>query len=103
MDDAGTDDTGTFLNDNYPQVTLMVNPLNLGFGETMNRGIFAARNDIILALNNDIQVEVALFAKCLPWFDNPDVFSVTPNMVDAQMEIVRPLPGLSQGGAGFIR
>ncbi len=83
VDDAGNDETARFIRDNYPQITLLVNDRNCGFSETVNRGIFTARNDIILALNNDILVGEDLFGKTLNWFEDPDVFSVTPNIIDS--------------------
>jgi GT2 family glycosyltransferase len=80
VDDAGNDDTVQFIRDNHPQIVLLVNDKNRGFGETINRGIFAARHEIVFALNNDILVEEDLFVKTLHWFEDAAVFSVTPNI-----------------------
>jgi len=82
VDDAGNDDTVEFVRENYPQIVLLVNDKNYGFGDTINRGIFAARYEIVLALNTDVLVEEDLFYKSLRWFDDPAVFSVTPNIID---------------------
>ena len=82
VDDAGGDDTGDFLRERYPRVVLLINETNRGFAATINRGFLAARYEIVLALNNDIQVDEDLFARPLRWFDDPNVFSVTPNMID---------------------
>jgi len=98
VDDAGDDDTVDFIRQNYPQIILLVNDKNSGFGETVNRGISAARNKIVLALNNDVLVEEDFFAKTLHWFEDPQVFSVTPNMVDPRegrsQAITRLKPGI---------
>jgi len=82
VDDAGNDGTVEFIRENYPQIVLLVNDKNCGFGGTINRGIFAARNEIVLALNNDILVEEDLFSKTLHWFKDSAVFSVTPNIIN---------------------
>ena len=82
VDDAGNDDTVEFVRKNYPQIVLLVNDKNYGFGDTINRGIFAARHEIVLALNNDITVGEELFARPLRWFEDSSVFSVTPNITD---------------------
>jgi len=84
VDDASTDDTSDFMQRSYSDVTFLQNKENLGFGETMNIGIRSARGSIVFALNNDVSVEKCLFEKSLQWFDDPTVFSVTPNMIDTR-------------------
>jgi len=98
VDDASSDDSVEFLRERFPQVTVLANAANAGFGETINRGISAARNEVVLALNNDILVEEDLFARTLRWFDDPHVFSVTPNIIDPRrgdsQAITRLKPGV---------
>lgn len=101
VDDAGNDDTAEFIRDNYPQIVLLVNEKNSGFAETINRGIFAARNEIVLALNNDMLVEENLFSRTLRWFDDPDVFSVTPNIIDSQRGTSQAINRLKPGVCWF--
>jgi GT2 family glycosyltransferase len=101
VDDAGTDGTAEFIQENYPQITLLVNSKNSGFGETINRGIFAARNEIVLALNNDIVVEEDLYSKTLRWFDDADVFSVTPNIVNPSKGTSEAITRLKPGVCWF--
>jgi GT2 family glycosyltransferase len=98
VDDASSDDTADFLRAQHPDVTLLVNEGNLGFARTINRGIRAARNDLVLALNNDILVDEELFALAPGRFDDPALFSVTPNIIDPRrgesQAITRLKPGL---------
>ena len=101
VDDAGNDETASFIRENYPQVTLLINDRNCGFSETINRGILSARNDIILALNNDIQVGEDLFKKTLHWFDDPEVFSVTPNIIDSETGMSQAVNKLKPGICWF--
>ena len=81
VDDASQDDTVAFLGQSFPEVTVLVNEHNVSFSETMNRGIRAASGELVLALNTDMAVAEDLFCKPLEWFSDPNVFSVTPNIV----------------------
>lgn len=82
VDDASTDASVDFLHEKFPCVSVFRNEMNQGFAETINRGISAARHEIVMALNNDVVVEKDLFDKLLPRFADPDVFAVTPNIID---------------------
>ncbi len=87
VDDGSSDDTFSFLEERFPTVRVLVNERNLGFIETMNRGIRASRNDLVLSLNNDILVGEDLFERTLSRFEDPAVFSVTPNVVDPRTQV----------------
>ena len=98
VDDAGTDDTAAFLREHHPDVVLLANDRNSGFAETINRGIRAARYDLVLALNNDILVDDELFTRAPGRFTDPELFSVTPNIIDpvrgVNQSITRLEPGI---------
>ncbi len=98
VDDASHDGSVEFLRERFPGVTVLANETNAGFAETMNRGIAAARHEIVLALNNDILVEEGLFNETVRRFADPAVFSVTPNIVDPRrgesQSITRLKPGV---------
>jgi GT2 family glycosyltransferase len=101
VDDASSDDTAAFLRENFPLVTVIVNEANAGFAETINRGILTAVNDVVLALNNDILVEEDLFNNALCWFDDPAVFSVTPDIIDPRRKESQAIPRLQPGICWF--
>ena len=82
VDDGGADGTAQMLAEQFPTVQVLVNDVNIGFGATVNRGVTAACHRIVLALNTDIVVDDTLFSTALHWFEDPAVFSVTPDMVD---------------------
>lgn len=82
VDDGGVDGTPQMLSEQFPSVRMLVNEQNIGFGATVNRGVIASCHGIVLPLNTDIVVDDALFEKGLRWFEDPAVFSVTPDMVD---------------------
>lgn len=97
VDDASGDDSVELLRREFPAVTVLVNERNLGFAETMNRGILAAKFDVLFALNNDVMVEPDVFEKLLPHFANRSIFAVTPNVLDPttkrQQAIFKLRPG----------
>ena len=101
VDDASSDDTCKFLQENYPDVTVLKNLSNAGFAESMNRGIRTASHDILLALNNDILVEEDLFVQTLDRFIDPLVFSVTPDIIDPRRKESQAIPRLQPGVCWF--
>ena len=102
VDDAGGDDTALLLREEFPGVTLLVNEVNAGFAATANRGIFAARHELVLALNNDILVPEELFAAPTARFADPGVFSVTPDIVDPRRRESQAITRLKPGVCWFL-
>lgn len=98
VDDASSDDTVPMLRERFSEVVVLENPVNMGFGGTVNRGFLAARHDIVLALNNDVTVERDLLTKTLPRFRDRSVFAVTPSVLDpitrGQQAIHKLRPGI---------
>ena len=101
VDDGSRDDTRPFLEERFPTVRILANDRNLGFIETMNRGIRAARNDLILSLNNDVLVGEDLFERTLSPFEDPSVFSVTPNVLNQRTQINQAISMLAPGPCWF--
>jgi GT2 family glycosyltransferase len=56
VDDCSTDGTADWIRQNYPDVTVLINSRNLGFGRTCLEGIRQARHDWIILLNSDIEI-----------------------------------------------
>lgn len=76
VDDASTDDSVNYLKNNYPNITLLVNETNKGFAATINKGITAARYDLVLALNSDVQLTSSYFEPQYKYFYRTDTFGV---------------------------
>ena len=53
VDDQSTDDTVAIVRQQYPDVQLLTNARNVGFGKTVNVGLAASAGEHILILNND--------------------------------------------------
>lgn len=82
VDDASSDNSVELLRRDHPDVTVLVNTSNLGFGGSMNRGIHAAQGEVLLSLNSDVLVDTDIFSAVLPRFSDPDLFAVSPNIID---------------------
>lgn len=54
VDDASTDDTLEWLQQNYPQITCLSLKSNRGFSYAVNAGFKQAQTDLVLLLNNDV-------------------------------------------------
>jgi GT2 family glycosyltransferase len=77
VDDCSTDGTAEWIARHHPDVTLLVNAANLGFGRTCLRGIREARSEWIILLNSDIEIISDILAPCIEDIKkHPDLFSV---------------------------
>jgi GT2 family glycosyltransferase len=81
-DDASTDSSVQFIKTHYPNIVLVENEVNGGFATNINRGIQAARLNLVLLLNSDIKLEEQYFKTQLTYFDLPDTFGVMGKIVD---------------------
>lgn len=77
VDNASTDGSVQFLRETFPQVVAVPLSTNHGFGGGSNLGFKAAKNDIVVLLNNDMRVEPDFLAPLLYPFSDPLVFSVS--------------------------
>ena len=55
-DNASTDDSISFLQNNYPQVQIIQNPANEGFAKGYNTALKQVRADYFVLLNSDVEV-----------------------------------------------
>lgn len=76
IDDASKDDSVLFLEHYYPEIKIIKNNQNLGFSKTINKGIFAAKNELILLLNSDVKLEEEYFEHQYKYFQNQNTFGV---------------------------
>jgi GT2 family glycosyltransferase len=57
VDNGSDDDSVSLLREEFPEVTLLALPRNLGFGPALNRAIDEHRADPLILLNNDAEAE----------------------------------------------
>ena len=82
VDNGSTEDpTERIRQGNYPNVTVVVSPDNLGFSGGNNLGIRHARGDYLFLLNNDTIVTPNLLEQLLkPFLENPWIGVVCPKI-----------------------
>src|ERR1700693_5901265 len=84
VDDKSTDDSVDFIKTNYSSVKLILNPENKGFSYTCNRGIEAAKYQLVFLLNSDVKLTPDYFKDQWKYFDEPDTFGVMGRIIDME-------------------
>lgn len=70
VDNASTDDTLKFVEENYPKIKILYNSTNLGFCGGNNQGIRAASAPLVALLNNDAEADPNWLGELMAGFDN---------------------------------
>lgn len=76
VDNGSADGSLEFLRDTFPEIRVLALGKNLGFAEGNNVGVRAARNDIVVLLNNDMVVDPGFLGPLLKGF-GPKTFAVS--------------------------
>ncbi len=97
VDNGSEDGTAEYLRQAFPSVRVLALKENLGFGGGSNAGFEAARNDIVVLLNNDMRVEPDFLAPLLEGFDDDRVFAVTAQIYFSDPTRRREETGLTHG------
>jgi GT2 family glycosyltransferase len=82
VDDASSDDSIQFLEQNYPAVRKLKNLKNAGFSFSCNQGLFAASYDLVFFLNSDVKLTPDYFEKQWKYFDKEDTFGVMGKILE---------------------
>jgi GT2 family glycosyltransferase len=78
IDDASNDESVKYLQDNFPDITIIENIKNLGFSKTCNKAAAQAKNEILFFLNNDMTIQNFDLKEIQNRFTQKDLFSLTP-------------------------
>ncbi|HLI47640.1 MAG TPA: glycosyltransferase family 2 protein [Chthonomonas sp.] len=104
VDNASEDESREMVTRHFPQVRLLVNPSNLGFGAGNNAALPHARGRYVLFLNSDTLVTQGSLSALVHFADeHPDVGIVGPKLLNADGTLqysCRRYPNL---GAGLFR
>jgi hypothetical protein len=63
VDNASTDGSMEHIRQQFPDLHVVVNPKNLGYGGGNNRGVQEAKGEYIFVLNSDTEIE----KQCQRW------------------------------------
>jgi GT2 family glycosyltransferase len=84
VDDCSPDDSVEMVRNEFPQACLLVNPRNLRYAKTNNRGLRAARGRYALLLNSDTVVRPGAFEALVRFMDErPEVAAAGPKLVNS--------------------
>jgi GT2 family glycosyltransferase len=81
-DDASTDNSIQFIEEQYPQITLIKNKVNKGFSININSGIMASKNSWVLLLNSDVGLHPAYLCQLMQHLHLPNLFGVMGGIYD---------------------
>lgn len=87
VNDYPSDSIKEILSD-IPNIKVIENEKNLGFGPTVNTGVTAATGDYILLLNSDVLLYDDSYKKAIRYFTDNLVFAVSFAQKEATDEIV---------------
>jgi len=97
VDNGSSDGSAAFLRERFPEVKVVALDRNLGFGGGANAGVRAARNGVVVLLNNDMRVAPDFLAPLLAGFRNENVFAVSCQIFFSDPNPRREETGLTQG------
>lgn len=82
VDNASHDGSVEYLEENYPEVTIIQNYENLGFAAAVNSGIKASTTEYIFLVNNDVELDpncISNLVECIE--KNDKIFAVNSKMI----------------------
>lgn len=108
-DNGSQDGTVELVREKFPEVGIIDNKKNLGFGAANNGGAGTSNGDYLLFLNPDMKVEEGSLDKIVDWMkQHPDVGIASPKLVDQNGEFnwgaaPRRFPKVSEMLAMFLK
>ncbi|MCK0132126.1 glycosyltransferase family 2 protein [Flavobacteriaceae bacterium F08102] len=83
VDNASTDDSVTFLQTNFPEVTLIENNSNGGFAKGYNDALSKINADVYALVNSDVEVTEGWISSVVAYFKtHPEVAIIQPKIRD---------------------
>lgn len=82
VDDYSSDDSVNFLKEAHPEIKVIRNEVNIGFSSTCNKGIRAAKMDLISVINTDVTFTPDYFKNMIDEFDDESLFAVKGDIIN---------------------
>jgi len=80
VDDCSSDGSIKFLIETYPDIEIIQSSTNEGFSSTCNKGINAAKYELLCIANTDVIFANDYFLYAIPHFEVPNIFAVAGNI-----------------------
>lgn len=77
VDDCSADESLKVLEEEFPEVTRVKTPANMGFQGANNYGVEKARSKLVMPMNNDIKLDEEALFHLAGHFEQDDIFSVS--------------------------
>jgi len=104
VDNASEDDSREMVRELFPQVTLIANPANIGFGAGNNQALPDATGRYVLFLNSDTVVTDGSLDLLVGYADsNPDIGIVGPKLLNDDGSLQYSCRSYPNLGTGFFR
>lgn len=82
-DNASSDDSVAYVNQNFPTVRIIQNPVNGGYAQGYNQALEHLEEDLLILLNSDVQVTPQWLSPILNIFkQNPQLAAAQPKILD---------------------
>lgn len=102
VDDASTDNTHSWLKENYPAIRVIAHQKNQRFAASVNSGVNAAQNEIIILLNNDVSPDKSFLGPLLTHFNDERVFAVGCKEIQAEKKDPGVFPSSLTPGSNLV-
>lgn len=87
VDDGSRDDSVQILHTEFPSICVVEHVINQGFAEAIHSGVSTASTELLVFLNSDVRPDPAFLVPLLRHFQRPEVFSVTPLIMDENSHV----------------
>lgn len=85
IDNASQDGSVEYLRDNYPEIKVIANQDNLGFGRANNQGLKLARGKYLLVINPDTVLGEDTLQVLMDYLEiHPDIGAIGPKVLDKE-------------------
>jgi GT2 family glycosyltransferase len=94
VDNASSDGSAEFVENNFPQVQLIRNPANLGFAKANNLGISTSGGRYVCLINSDVKVMPDCITRLVEYCEqHPTVGMVGPRIIGRDGKLQRSCRG----------
>ena len=104
VDNCSSDDSVSFIRNNYPQVKIVQNTKPLGFGENNNKGVMASKGEYIAIINPDIIIQKnSIEVLHLFLANHPEIGIAAPQLLNPDMTVQYSVRGYLSPKLTFYR
>ena len=97
-DNGSTDDSISFLKENYPNIQIIAFEENLGFAEGYNRALAQLDYQYVVLLNSDVEVTSGWLTTAIDYMErNPEVVALQPKVLSYKDKTSFEYAGASGG------